>query len=185
MIIVIDAAKGVETQTRKLMQVCRMRKTPVIVFVNKLDRPVQDPFDVLDDIEKELQIKVNPLSWPIGSGDTFKGIYNLHRQNLCLYTPSIQTITDSIEITDTDSEELDKYLGERAAEKLREDLELVREVYPGLNRQEYLDAHVAPVFFGSALNNFGVKELLDCFIKIAPSPRPIQAVERVVERSTA
>ena len=136
-IIVIDAAKGVETQTRKLMQVCRMRKTPVIVFVNKLDRPVQDPFDVLDDIEKELQIKVNPLSWPIGSGETFKGIYNLHRQNLCLYTPSIQTITDSIEITDTDSEELDKYLGERAAEKLREDLELLREVYPGLKKGRY------------------------------------------------
>ncbi|MBD9177919.1 MAG: peptide chain release factor 3 [Odoribacter splanchnicus] len=180
-IIVIDAAKGVETQTRKLMQVCRMRKTPVIVFVNKLDRPVQDPFDVLDDIEKELQIKVNPLSWPIGSGETFKGIYNLHRQNLCLYTPSIQTITDSIEITDTDSEELDKYLGERAAEKLREDLELVREVYPGLNRQEYLDAHVAPVFFGSALNNFGIRELLDCFIEIAPPPLPRDTEERTIQ----
>lgn len=126
----IDAAKGVETQTRKLMQVCRMRKTPVIVFINKLDRPANDPFDILDDVEKELQIRVNPLSWPIGSGDTFKGIYNLHRQNLCLYSPSIQNIPEGIEITDTRSDELDHHIGERAAGKLREDLELIQGVYP-------------------------------------------------------
>lgn len=163
------------------MQVCRMRKTPVIVFINKLDRPANDPFDILDDVEKELQIKVNPLSWPIGSGDTFKGIYNLHRQNLCLYSPNIQNIPEGIEITDTDSEELDKHIGERAAAKLREDLELVREVYPGLDREEYLEAHVAPVFFGSALNNFGIRELLDCFIEIAPSPLPRETEERIVK----
>lgn len=179
-IIVIDAAKGVETQTRKLMQVCRMRKTPVIVFINKLDRPVQDPFDLLDEIEKELLIKVNPLSWPIGSGDTFKGIYNIHKQNLCLYTPSIQTISDSIEITDVQSKELDKHLGERDANTLRENLELIHGVYPSLNRQEYLNAEVAPVFFGSALNNFGIRELLDCFIEIAPSPLPRETEEREV-----
>ena len=178
--IVIDAAKGVESQTRKLMQVCRMRKTPVIVFINKLDRPAHDPFDVLDDVEKELQIKVNPLSWPIGSGDTFKGIYNIHRQNLCLYTPNIQNIPDGIEITDTDSRELDQHIGERAANKLREDLVLIREVYPGLNREEYLEAQVAPVFFGSALNNFGIRELLDCFIEIAPSPLPRETEERSI-----
>lgn len=179
-IIVVDAAKGVETQTRKLMQVCRMRKTPVIVFINKLDRPVQDPFDLLDEIEKELLIKVNPLSWPIGSGDTFKGIYNIHKQNLCLYTPSIQTISDSIEITDVQSKELDKHLGERDANTLRENLELIHGVYPKLNRQEYLNAEVAPVFFGSALNNFGIRELLDCFIEIAPSPLPRETEEREV-----
>ena len=179
-IIVIDAAKGVESQTRKLMQVCRMRKTPVIVFINKLDRPAHDPFDILDDVEKELQIKVNPLSWPIGSGDTFKGIYNLHRQNLILYSPSIQKISEGIEIKDIHSEELDQHIGERAAAKLREDLELVQEVYPGLNREDYLEAHVAPVFFGSALNNFGIRELLDCFIEIAPSPLPRETEERLV-----
>lgn len=179
-IIVVDAAKGVETQTRKLMQVCRMRKTPVIVFINKLDRPVQDPFDILDDIEKELQIKVNPLSWPIGSGETFKGIYNIHKQNLCLYSASVQTIQEGFEITDTESEELDKHLGKRDATILRENLELVREVYPKLNRDEYLNAEVAPVFFGSALNNFGIKELLDCFIEIAPTPRPRETEERIV-----
>ena len=179
-IIVIDAAKGVETQTRKLMQVCRMRKTPVIVFINKLDRPANDPFDILDDIEKELQIKVNPLSWPIGSGDTFKGIYNLHKQNLCLYSASVQTIQDGIELNDIDSPELDEYIGERSAQQLRDDLELVREVYPGINREEYLDATVAPVFFGSALNNFGIREMLDCFIEIAPSPLPRETEERIV-----
>ncbi len=179
-IIVIDAAKGVETQTRKLMQVCRMRKTPVIVFVNKLDRPVQDPFDVLDEIEKELMIGVNPLTWPIGNGDTFKGIYNIHKQNLALYQPSIQTITPAIEI-DVDSEELNAKIGDRAAAKLREDLELVREVYPNINRDEYLSAKVAPVFFGSALNNFGIRELLDCFLELAPSPLPRETEQRMVE----
>ena len=150
------------------------------VFINKLDRPANDPFDILDDVEKELQIRVNPLSWPIGSGDTFKGIYNLHRQNLCLYSPSIQNIPEGIEITDTRSDELDHHIGERAAGKLREDLELIQGVYPSLDRQEYLDAHVAPVFFGSALNNFGIRELLDCFIEIAPAPLARETEERPV-----
>lgn len=112
-IIVVDSAKGVETQTRKLMQVCRMRRTPVIVFINKLDRPGQDPFDLLDEIEKELQIQVTPLSWPIGNGDQFKGIYNIHRENLCLYSASVQTIQDGIEINDINSGELDEHIGER------------------------------------------------------------------------
>lgn len=179
-IIVIDAAKGVESQTRKLMQVCRMRQTPVIVFVNKLDRPANDPFDILDDIEKELRIKVNPLSWPIGSGDTFKGIYNLYRQNLCLYSPSIQTIKEGIEINDVSTPALDDYIGERPARQLREDLELVREVYPIFDCKAYLDAQVAPLFFGSALNNFGIREMLDCFIEIAPSPLPRETEERLV-----
>ena len=180
-IIVVDSAKGVESQTRKLMQVCRMRKTPVIVFINKLDRPSNDPFDILDDVERELQIKVNPLSWPIGSGDTFKGIYNIYNQSLCLYTPSIQNIQEGLVITDTDSEELDQHIGKRSADQLREDLELVREVYPNLNREEYLDAQVAPVFFGSALNNFGIRELLDCFIEVAPAPLPRETEERIVQ----
>ena len=180
-IIVVDSAKGVETQTRKLMQVCRMRKTPVIVFINKLDRPGQDPFDLLDEIEKELQIQVTPLSWPIGNGDQFKGIYNIHRENLCLYSASVQTIQDGIEINDINSDELDEHIGERSADKLREDLELVREVYPTIDRTAYLDGQVAPVFFGSALNNFGIREMLDCFIEIAPSPLPRETDERLVQ----
>ena len=180
-IIVVDSAKGVETQTRKLMQVCRMRRTPVIVFINKLDRPGQDPFDLLDEIEKELQIQVTPLSWPIGNGDQFKGIYNIHRENLCLYSASVQTIQDGIEINDINSGELDEHIGERPADKLREDLELVREVYPAIDREAYLDGQLAPVFFGSALNNFGIREMLDCFIEIAPSPLPRETDERLVQ----
>ena len=180
-IIVIDSAKGVEAQTRKLMQVCRMRRTPVIVFMNKLDRPGMDAFDLLDEVERELHIGVTPLSWPIGNGDQFQGIYNIHRENLCLYSPSIQTIQEGIEIDDIQTPELDEHIGERAAAKLREDLELVREVYPPLDRQEYLDAKTAPVFFGSALNNFGIREMLDCFIEIAPSPLPRETEERIVQ----
>lgn len=180
-IIVIDAAKGVETQTRKLMQVCRMRKTPVIVFINKLDRPAHDPFDLLDEIEKELQIKVNPLSWPIGSGDTFKGVYNIYRESLYLFNPSGQTLPDGIEIKDLHSEELTEHIGRRDAETLCENLELIRGVYPALDRNDYLNAEVAPVFFGSALNNFGIKELLDCFIELAPSPLPRETEERLVQ----
>lgn len=171
-IIVIDAAKGVETQTRKLMQVCRMRKTPVIVFINKLDRPAHDPFDLLDEIEKELQIHVNPLSWPIGSGDTFKGVYNIYRGGLYLFNPGGQTLPEGIEIQDLNSDELVRHIGERDAHTLCENLELIQGVYPTLEQNDYLNAEVAPVFFGSALNNFGIKELLDCFIELAPSPLP-------------
>ena len=179
-IIVIDSAKGVEAQTRRLMEVCRMRRTPVIVFMNKLDRPGMDAFDLLDEVERELKIGVTPLSWPIGNGDQFKGIYNIHRENLQLYSASIQTITEGVEIGDIAGRELDERVGEQAAGKLREDLELIREVYPGLEREEYLAGRVAPVFFGSALNNFGIREMLDCFVEIAPSPLPRETEERMV-----
>ena len=179
-IIVIDSAKGVEAQTRKLMEVCRMRHTPVMVFMNKLDRPGMDPFDLLDEVERELKIEVTPLSWPMGNGDQFRGIYNIHRGNICLYSASIQTITEGVEIDDIESGELDERAGERAAGKLREDLELIREVYPALRREDYLEGRVAPVFFGSALNNFGIREMLDCFVEIAPSPLPRETEERMV-----
>lgn len=179
-IIVIDVAKGVETQTRKLMEVCRMRKTPVIVFVNKLDREGQDPFDLLDEIESELKIAVRPLSWPINIGQRFKGVYNIYEKNLNLYTPSKQVVTEAIEFRDIDSPELEKHIGESDATKLRADLELISGVYPDFDVEKYLSGDLAPVFFGSALNNFGVRELLDCFVEIAPSPRPVQAIEREV-----
>ena len=179
-IIVVDAAKGVEMQTRKLMEVCRMRNTPVIVFVNKLDREGQDPFDLLDELESELKIGVRPLSWPINMGQRFKGVYNIYEEGLNLYTPSKQVVTESVEFKDINNPELEKYIGSEDASKLRADLELIEGVYPEFDVSDYLKGNIAPVFFGSALNNFGVKELLDCFVKIAPSPRPVQAVERVV-----
>ena len=188
-IIVVDGAKGVEAQTRKLMTVCRMRKTPVIIFVNKMDREGKDPFDLLDELEEELKIKVRPLSWPINQGMRFKGVYNIYEQNLNLFTPNKQKVTEKFSV-EIDSTELDKAVGEDDAAKLREDLEMIEGVYPTVDEvigtteegtSAYLDAEVAPVFFGSALNNFGVQELLDCFVKIAPYPRPTKAEEREVK----
>lgn len=178
-IIVVDSAKGVEAQTRKLMTVCRMRKTPVIIFVNKMDREGRDPFDLLDELEEELQIKVRPLSWPISQGQRFKGVYNLYEQRLNLYAADKQHITENVEI-DIASEELENHIGAEDAQKLRDDLELVSGVYDDFDVNTYLSADVAPVFFGSALNNFGVKELLDCFVRIAPYPRAVVAEERTV-----
>ncbi len=179
-IIVVDGAKGVEAQTRKLMEVCRMRNTPVIVFVNKMDREGRDPFDLLDEIESELQIRVRPLSWPIEQGARFKGVYNIYEGKLDLYQPSKQVVTEKVEL-DINSEELDNTIGAGLAEKLRADLELVDGVYPKFDVNDYLNAEIAPVFFGSALNNFGVQELLDCFVEIAPYPQPVQAEERMVK----
>lgn len=179
-IIVVDVAKGVETQTRKLMEVCRMRNTPVIIFVNKLDREGRDPFEILDELEKELKISVRPLSWPINIGAKFKGVYNIYEGGLDLFTPDKQKATERVEIDDVNDPRIDEAVGESDAAQLREDLELIDGVYPEFNVDEYLAGRVAPVFFGSALNTFGVKELLDCFVKIAPSPRPVDAVERTV-----
>ncbi len=179
-IIVIDGAKGVEAQTRKLMTVCRMRKTPVIVFINKMDREGRDPFDLLDEVESELQISVRPLSWPINQGQRFKGVYNIYEHNLNLFTPNKQMVTEKVEV-DINGSELDEKVGKEDADKLREDLDLVEGVYSEFDMETYRSGEVAPVFFGSALNNFGVQELLDCFVEIAPSPRPTQAEERLVE----
>ena len=179
-IIVVDSAKGVEAQTRKLMEVCRMRNTPVIIFINKMDREGRDPFDVLDELEEELKISVRPLSWPIGQGARFKGVYNIYEHQLNLFTPNKQRVTEKVEV-DIQSKELDERVGEREANQLREELELVDGVYPEFDVETYRSAEVAPVFFGSALNNFGVQELLDCFVQIAPSPKPTKAEERMVE----
>jgi len=171
-IMVIDCVKGVEIQTEKLMEVCRMRNTPVLCFINKLDREGRDPFDLLDEIEEKLNIKVRPLSWPISMGKTFKGVYSLYDKKLQLFTPSKITIEEGIEIEDIHSEELDKLVGENYAKQLRADVELIEGVYSEFDVNTYLSGEVAPVFFGSAVNNFGVKELLDTFIKIAPTPIP-------------
>ena len=181
-VIVIDAAKGVETQTRRLMEVCRMRSTPVMIFINKLDRPSKDTFDLLDEVEKELMIHVRPLSWPIGNGNTFKGVYNLYEEKLSLFKNiSKTTIEESIEFKDIHSKELEQHIGSDAARVLREELELVKELYEPFDLELYREGRLAPVFFGSALNNFGVRELLDCFIEIAPSPRSFNTVERTIK----
>jgi peptide chain release factor 3 len=178
-IIVIDAAKGVEPQTEKLMNVCRMRKTPVIVFVNKMDRPAQDPFTLMDEIEEQLKISVRPLSWPINNGPEFKGVYNIFNKSLKLFTPDIQGIEERIKFEDISNPELEDYIGDDA-KVLREELELVEGVYPEFDNSEYLAGDLAPVFFGSALYNFGVQELLDAFVEIAPSPGPSFTEERKI-----
>jgi peptide chain release factor 3 len=181
-IVVIDVAKGVEEQTEKLVEVCRMRKIPIIVFINKLDREGKDAFDLLDEVEQKLGLRVTPLSFPIGMGYDFKGIYNIWEKNINLFTgDNKQIISEAIHFEDVNNPELENYIGDSAAETLREELELVMEVYPDFNREEYLNGELQPVFFGSALNNFGVRELLDCFVEIAPTPLPKMSDTRLVQ----
>ncbi len=181
-IVVIDVAKGVETQTEKLVEVCQMRKIPILVFINKLDREGKDAFDLLDEIEQKLGLKVVPLSFPIGMGYDFKGIYNIWAKKLNLFSGDVkQTVSEGIEFTDIHTPKLDEIIGESHAADLREELELVEEVYPKFSKEDYLKGDLHPVFFGSALNNFGVKELLDCFIDIAPSPQPKMSDIRLVD----
>jgi peptide chain release factor 3 len=180
-IVVIDVAKGVEEQTEKLVEVCRMRHTPIIIFINKLDREGRDPVDLLDEIEKKLKLHVTPLSWPVGMGQLFQGVYNMYEQNLVLFRPhSKQEDEDTIRIADVNDPLLDQHVGKRPAEELRGELETVTAVYPPFDRDAYLKGDVCPVFFGSAINNFGVRELLDCFIDIAPPPLPRETEERVI-----
>lgn len=180
-IIVIDGAKGVETQTRKLMEVCRMRNTPVMVFINKLDRPSKDPFDLLDEIEKELKIKVRPLAWPISTGPTFKGVYDLYADRLSLFFAQDKQTAEGEQLDiRLNDPTIDKYIAP-FTQQLHDDLELVEGVYPPFDLERYRKGEIAPVFFGSALNNFGVRELLDCFIRIAPSPGPSHTVQRDID----
>ena len=181
-IVVIDVAKGVEEQTEKLVEVCRMRNIPMIVFINKMDREGKDAFDLLDEVEQKLGLRVVPLSFPIGMGYDFKGIYNIWEQNINLFSGSEKTqISDTVKIEDINSPDLDQLVGDKSANTLREELELIEEVYPSFERDSYLKGDLQPVFFGSALNNFGVRELLDCFVSIAPSPLPKQSEERLVD----
>jgi peptide chain release factor 3 len=180
-IVVVDVAKGVEEQTEKLVEVCRMRNIPIIVFINKLDREGKDAFDLLDEIEQKLGLVVSPLSFPIGMGYDFKGIYNLFEKNITLFKgDSKKGFRETIAFDDLRSPELEKIIGEKAAHSLRENLDLVNGVYPGFDKEAYLQGAQHPVFFGSALNNFGVRELLDCFVSIAPPPKEKSAEERTV-----
>jgi len=181
-IVVIDVAKGVEEQTEKLVEVCRMRSIPIIVFINKLDREGKDAFDLLDEIEQKLHLKVSPLSFPIGMGYDFQGIYNIWEKNVNLFSgDSRKDIEETVEIADLNDTRLDEIIDSEAAQRLREELELVHGVYPTFDQEAYRAGNQQPVFFGSALNNFGVRELLDCFIDIAPPPRPKASEERIVD----
>lgn len=180
-ILVIDCVKGVETQTEKLMEVCRMRNTPVIVYINKMDLDGQDPFDLLDELEEKLSINVRPLSWPISIGPTFKGVYNLVDKNVNLFNSNKTKIeTDIVTISDLSDPKLDELVG-KYANQLREDVELIEGVYEPFDKNEYLEGRIAPVFFGSAVNNFGIREMLDTFIEIAPNPKAREAEGKDVQ----
>ncbi|MBX2930440.1 MAG: peptide chain release factor 3 [Chitinophagaceae bacterium] len=170
-ILVVDSVNGVEEQTRRLMEVCRMRDTPVIVFINKMDRDGKNRFDLLEEIEKELNITLHPMTWPINSGKDFKGVYDIHKKNLRLFTANTKADDENmVAFNNLDDEQLDKLIGTKEAIQLKEDVELIEGVYEQLNDNEYLKGKIAPVFFGSAINNFGVQEMLDTFITIAPTP---------------
>ena len=179
-ILVIDCVKGVEEQTEKLMEVCRMRDTPVQVFINKMDRDGRDPYDLIEEVEEKRGIQVFPVTWPVGIGKEFKGVWHLQDHQMKAFTAG--SAGEEMKVfKDKESEDLTNFIGNTFAEQLDEDLEFLNELYDEFDQEAYLNGQVAPVFFGSAINNFGVQELLDYFLKIAPSPvaRPTQA--RMVE----
>jgi len=181
-VLVVDSVNGVEEQTRRLMEVISMRKTPVIVFINKMDRDGKNRFDLLEEIEKELKIQLHPMTVPINSGRDFKGVYDIHEKELVLFTAGTKaTEEDLVRINDLSDPVLDARIGAKDAAVLREDVELIDGVYGALNVDDYLSGHTAPVFFGSAVNNFGVKEMLDTFIRIAPTPRPRETSTREIK----
>jgi len=182
-VMVIDAAKGIEAQTRKLFEVCRLRDMPIVTFVNKLDRDARDTFEILDEIEQTLALDVVPASWPIGMGRGFKGCYDLFNDRLILLEtekkgelPSLGTPCEGL-----DDPKLDELLPAHAVAQLREVVEMARELCPAFDQQAYLDGTLTPVYFGSALNTFGVREILEGIGKMAPSPLPQPAKERSIE----
>ena len=181
-IMVLDVAKGIETQTLKLFEVCRMRDMPIITFINKLDRDGLDPFDLIDEVEQRLALDVTPITWPIGSGRDFKGCYDLINDELVLFDRGKgNKIAASVTCSGLDDPKLDELLPDYLVEKLREDIEMVRGLCPEFDMESYLEGHMTPVFFGSAVNNFGIKELLNGIGKYAPSPRPQKTKERTVD----
>lgn len=181
-VLVVDCVKGVEEQTERLMEVCRMRDTPVIVFINKMDRDGQNPFDLLEEIEKKLHIKTQPLSWPINMGRDFKGVYNILDKSLLKFQANAKaTDDDLILLPDLSTNDIVDAVGEKDAAVLREDMELINGVYESFDKEAYARGELAPVFFGSAVNNFGIKDMLDMFVRIAPSPRPRMTDHREVK----
>ena len=180
-IVVIDVAKGVEAQTEKLVEVSRMRNVPLIIFINKLDREGRDAFDLLDEVEQKLGLNVTPMSWPIGMGQDFQGVYNLQDDKLLLFTEQLkQKIGEQVELNGLEDDRLAEFVGQLPSEKLKEEAELIQGVYPPFDMEAYQKGMQSPVFFGSALNNFGVQDLLEVFVRIAPHPQPKKAEERMV-----
>ena len=180
-IVVVDVAKGVEQQTEKLVGVCSMRKTPMIVFINKLDRVGREPMELLDELEEKLGLSVCPVTWPLGMGTELKGVYSLLTKKLILFRAhSVQDEDEAIVISDLADERLDAIAGSLAG-RLRDEVELISGVYPEFSKDAYLAGELQPVFFGSAINNFGVAELLNCFVDIAPPPLPAPTDERMVD----
>jgi peptide chain release factor 3 len=179
-LMVIDVAKGVEERTIKLMDVCRLRDTPIMTFINKLDREGKEPIDLLDEIEDVLNIKCAPITWPIGMGKRLKGVYHIGRNSVHLFSPSQgEKIAEGEVIEGLDNPRLDEVLGDQARE-LREEIELVQGASHAFDKEAYLSGELTPVFFGSAINNFGIRELLDDFVDYAPAPRPRQTTTRTV-----
>jgi peptide chain release factor 3 len=183
-VMVLDAAKGIEAQTRKLFEVCRLRDVPIVTFINKMDRDGREPFELLDEVEQTLALDVTPASWPIGMGRDFLGCYDLRRDELVLTERGEKASVDAgVTCSGLDDRKLDELLPESAVKRLREEVEMARGLCPAFDLESYRGGHLTPVFFGSALNNFGVRMLLDGLGELAPSPRPQRAVERVVEPS--
>jgi len=180
-IMVLDAAKGIETQTRKLFEVCRLRDVPIVTFINKVDREGRETFDLLDEIEKTLALDVSPVTWPIGMGRDLKGVYDLTRDRVILFDPGRGDHIAEIGLDATlDSPELDRAVGKAAAEKLREEVELVRAGFPEFDIEAFRAGHQTPVFFGSALKTFGVAELLRGVGRLSPPPMARKAATRTV-----
>jgi peptide chain release factor 3 len=180
-VMVLDAAKGIETQTLKLFEVCRLRDVPIITFVNKVDREGRETFDLLDEIEKTLALDVSPVTWPIGMGRDLKGVYDRINDRVILFDPGRGDHIAEIAVDATlDSPELDKAVGAAAAAKLRDEIELVAAGYPDFDLEAFRAGHMTPVFFGSALKTFGVAELLRGIGRLAPPPQPRKAAERLV-----
>lgn len=180
-VMVLDAAKGIEEQTQKLFEVCRLRDMPIITFINKMDREAREPFELLDEIEKTLALDVCPITWPIGMGDRFRGCYDLLHDTLYLFEPNQDRLTDGIELKGVDDPKLDEIASAQELATFREEVEMVKAICKPFDKQAYLEGHLTPVFFGSALNNFGVRELLQALCDHAPSPRKQEAVERTIE----
>jgi peptide chain release factor 3 len=180
-LMVIDVAKGVEARTIKLMEVCRLRDTPILTFVNKLDREGRDPLEILDEVESVLKIQCAPVTWPIGMGKRFRGVYDLRSDSVHLFSPTHGGgIREGEVIQGLDNPRLDEVLGDQGQE-LRGEVELVQGASHALDLEAYREGHLTPVFFGSAINNFGVRELLDAFVQYAPAPQPRSAGRRLVE----
>ncbi len=180
-VMVIDAAKGIESQTRKLFEVCRLRDMPIITFINKMDREGRDPFSLMDEIEKDLALDVTPVSWPIGMGRDFYGCYDIIRKQVILMDKSDKQKKQEGKIfSDLEDENLQKIIPRDLLEKLKEDLQMIEALCKPFDKNAYLQGSMTPVFFGSAVNNFGVKELLDGLLAFAPYPRPQPTKNREV-----